>query len=57
MSKITAEMVERWELDSLAEAIGNCLELNDEFLSRYCGQEIAAQLRRIPESDREYILQ
>ena len=56
MSKITAEMVEQWELDSLAEAIGNCLELNDEFLSRYCGQEIAEQLRRIPEPDRENIL-
>lgn len=57
MTKITAEMVERLELDSLADAIGNCLELNDEFLSRYCGQEIAEQLRRIPESEREYILQ
>lgn len=56
MSKITAEMVERWELDSLADAIGNCLELNDEFLSRYCGREIAEQLLRIPESEREFIL-
>lgn len=57
MSKITAEMVERWELDSLADAIGNCLKLNNDFLSRYCGREIADQLLRIPESDREYILQ
>lgn len=54
--KITTEMVESWELQSLADAIGNCLELNDEFLDRYCGKEIADQLKRIPESDREYIL-
>lgn len=57
MSKITMEMIEKWELDSLANAIGNCLSLNNDFLSRYCGREVAAQLRRIPESDREYILQ
>ena len=57
MSKITTEMVENWELESLADAIGNCLPLNDEFLDRYCGEAIASQLMRTPESDREYILQ
>lgn len=57
MSKITVEMVENWELQSLADAIGNCLELNDDFISRYCGEEIARQLVRVKESDREYILQ
>lgn len=55
--KITVDDIYSWELQSLGDAIGNCLELNDDFLSRYCGEEIAAQLRRIPESDREYILQ
>ena len=57
MSKITTEMVENWELESLADAIGNCLPLNDEFIKRHCGEAIASQLMRIPESDREYILQ
>lgn len=55
--KITAADVIAWELQSLADAIGNCLALNDEFIGRYCGENVAAQLRRIPESDREYILQ
>jgi hypothetical protein len=57
MSKITTDMVENWEIENLASAIGNCLELNNDFLSRYCGKKIAAQLSRIPESEREYILQ
>jgi hypothetical protein len=57
MEKITSDMVERWEIDSLADAIGNCLELNNDFLSRYCGKDIAEQLSRVPESEREYILQ
>lgn len=57
MSKIKTDMVENWELESLADAIGSCLELNDDFIAKYCGREIADQLKRIPESDREYILQ
>lgn len=57
MQKVTAEMVQNWEIQTIADAIGNSLELNDGFLDRYCGTEIAAQLRRIPESDREHILQ
>ena len=55
--KITVDNAIEWELNSLADAIGNCLELNEDFIGRYCGERVAAQLRRIPESDREYILQ
>lgn len=55
--KITVDDAIGWELQNLADAIGNALELNDEFVSRYCGARVAEQLRRIPESDREYILQ
>ena len=36
MGKITADMIEDWEKESLIDAIGNCLELNDLFLERYC---------------------
>lgn len=54
--KLTADDIERMELDGLAEAIGNCLELNDDFLSRYCGKDICGQLARVPESEREYML-
>jgi hypothetical protein len=54
--KITADDILTWELESLADAIGNSLPLDEDFLSRYCGKKIADQLRRIPESDREYIL-
>jgi hypothetical protein len=55
--KITVDVAISWELQTLADAIGNCLELNDEFIRRYCGDRVGAQLLRIPESDREYILQ
>jgi hypothetical protein len=55
--KITVDNAIEWELQSLADAIGNCLELNDDFIGRYCGARVAAQLRRIPEDDREYYLQ
>jgi hypothetical protein len=54
--KLTADIVVEWELQSLGEAIGNCLALNDDFLDRYCGERVATQLRRIPEKDRENIL-
>ena len=53
---ITVDQAVEQELYSLGEAIGNCLELNEDFIERYCGSEIAAQLLRIEESDREYAL-
>lgn len=56
MNKITADMVEEWEADSLIEAIGNCLELNDLFLERYCSDEFAKLIKQIPERDRELVL-
>lgn len=54
--KITADDIVEWEIQSLGDAIGNCLELNNEFIGRYCGERVAAQLRRIPETERENIL-
>ena len=54
--KITADDILNWELESLADAIGNSLPLDEDFLSRYCGQKIAEQLSRIPKSERECIL-
>lgn len=57
MKKITAQMIEEWEAESLLDAIGNCIELNDLFLDRYCSQEFAELMKQIPECDREYILQ
>jgi hypothetical protein len=56
MEKITADMIQEREADSLIEALGNCLELNDDFLSRYCGDEFKALISRIPEHDREYVI-
>ena len=55
--KITVDNAIELELQNLADAIGNCLELNDDFIGRYCGARVATQLRRVSESDREYILQ
>lgn len=55
--KITVDDAIGCELQNLADAIGNALELNADFIDRYCGARVAEQLRRIPESDREYILQ
>jgi len=54
--KITVDDAIGFEIESLRDAIGNCLELNDEFVGRYCGENVAAQLRRIPESEREGLL-
>jgi hypothetical protein len=53
---ITTDMIEDWESESLIEAIGNCIELNDLFLERYCNQEFRDLMRDIPEYDREFVL-
>lgn len=56
--RITNEQIESQELYSLGEAILNgSLELNSEFIKRYCGQSVAAQLLRLPEKDRAYALE
>ena len=38
MSKISNDQILDWEAESLIDAIGNCFELNDLFLERYCNQ-------------------
>lgn len=52
-----AEQIIEWEAQALADSIGNCLELNQEFLERYCSKELAETLKEIPERDREFHLQ
>ncbi len=54
--KTTAEQVEKHEVEMITDAIGNCLELNDDFLDRHCGVTLSAILREVPESDREFLL-
>jgi len=56
MNKITADMIEDWEKESLIDAIGNCIELNDLFLERYCNQEFRDLMMDIPEYDREFVI-
>ena len=56
MKKITSEDIEEQEANSLLDAIGNCLELNNDFLARYCSDEFKIIISKVPESDREYIL-
>ena len=54
--KLTTDQAIEQELYILGEALGNCLELNEEFIERYCGASVAGQLLRIEESDREFAL-
>lgn len=51
------EQITEREAQALADAIGNCLELNQEFLEHYCSKELAEALKEIPEKDREFHLQ
>jgi len=51
-----AQAVEQ-ELYSLGEAIGNCLELTDDFLDRYCGKDVVALLRPVAYESREFVLE
>lgn len=55
-AKITTDDIEEQEATSLIEALGNCIEMNDEFLKRNCSAEFAAIMREVPEGDREYII-
>ena len=54
---LTVEAAVEQELYSLGEAIGNCLELNDEFIEASCGSAVADLLLLVDETDREYVLQ
>ena len=43
--KLTAEQIADWEKDNLVDAVcSGCIELNDEFLTRYCGEELKSLL-------------
>ncbi len=43
--KLTAEQIADWEKDNLVDAVcSGCIELNDEFLIRYCGEDLKALL-------------
>ena len=55
--RLTTNQAIEQELYQLGEALGNCLELNEDFIDRYCGASIAGQLLRIDEVDREFALQ
>jgi hypothetical protein len=55
--KISNDQIEQQEIDSMADAIGNCLELNNEFVKKYAGETVAALLLQLAEKDREFALQ
>lgn len=58
MNLLTNEQIEANELASLGDAIGSCLELNNDFLARYCGAEVREQLGKLTcERLRAYVLQ
>ena len=43
--KLTAEQIADWEKDNMIDAVcSGCIELNDEFLTRYCGEELKSLL-------------
>ena len=56
--KLTTTQAIAFEAQSLAEALcDRCLELNDEFLSRYCSEELGKLLKQIScEKERAFIL-
>ena len=56
--KRTTDQAIAFEAQSLADAVcSQCLELNDEFLSRYFSEELATILKPIPcEKERAFIL-
>tara|TARA_Y100000361_G_scaffold93857_1_gene83787 strand:+ start:1943 stop:2356 length:414 start_codon:yes stop_codon:yes gene_type:complete len=54
---ITADMIRKWELKSLKEAIGCELSLSDEFLKSNCSEELQTVLMPLLEKDRNFIIQ
>ena len=54
---ITADMIRKWELKSLKEAIGCELSLSDEFLNSNCSEELQTVLMPLLEKDRNFIIQ
>ena len=54
---ITADMIRKWELISLIEAIGCELSLSDEFLKSNCSEKLQTVLMPLLEKDRNFIIQ
>ena len=54
---ITADMIRKWELKSLKEAIGCELSLSDEFLKSNCSEKLQTVLMPLLEKDRNFIIQ
>ena len=59
MNKITTEFVEQQQLDQFADAmIDGTLQLNDDFLDRYCSDDVERELKRLDDvDDRASVLQ
>jgi len=55
-NKITTDMIQEGEADMLIDALGNCLELTDDFLAHYCSEDFRKLMLPVPEHGREYIL-
>ena len=56
--KLTTDQAIAFEVQSFADALcDGCLELNNEFFSRYCSKELATMMKQIPcEKERAMIL-
>lgn len=55
--KVTPEMVRDWEAESLIDAIGCELPVDDDFLDRYCGERIKKALKQIGDvKERSWVL-
>ena len=55
--KITNEQIEEWEAQSLVDGLfDGSLELNDEFLEQYAGEDLRRALLSVPENDRAFLL-
>ena len=57
MIKLTRDEIIEQELESMREAIGCELSLNDEMLKRDCSKELQELLQPLSESDRNHLIQ
>ena len=55
-TKITPDQVQDMEAESIIDALGDCLVLDDDFLAKYAGEELKAALLAIPEDERAFHL-
>lgn len=56
MTKFTADMAMDQEKQVMLDALCGGIELNEEFLTRYAGENVKTQLMRLPERDRSFYL-